>query len=233
MDTHPAVCHRYEPADIEGVNATTVLVGRVKQGVAEWCRLQLKEKIWKGLVEHSLDRWNIGTPAYGFLAERIAHPVPFKAAQGRTNPGSSGPGARPSDRADAYLAHRGQAGLPGDCRPAQRRPGRLPAAECGHRVDRAERPGHPRKSEVHRAHGLRSAHHPQRPPRPQPARPVAVDPRPPFTRPSWTGPPGTPPRTPPLPTAPAATAMSPIPTRPPAGPTRTGPGYAAGTAAAG
>ena len=73
-----------EPADIEGVNATTVLVRRVKQGVAEWYRLQLKEKIWKGLVEHSLDGWNIGTPPYGFLADRIPHPVPFKAAQGRT-----------------------------------------------------------------------------------------------------------------------------------------------------
>ena len=73
-----------EPADIEGVNATTVLVRRVKQGVAEWYRLQLKEKIWKGSIEHSLDGWNIGTPAYGYLAERIPHPVPFKAAQGRT-----------------------------------------------------------------------------------------------------------------------------------------------------
>ena len=59
-------------------------VRRVKQGVAEWYRLQLKEKIWKGLIEHSLDGWNIGTPAYGYLAERIQHPVPFKAAQGRT-----------------------------------------------------------------------------------------------------------------------------------------------------
>jgi site-specific DNA recombinase len=73
-----------EPADIEGVNATTVLVRRVKQGVAEWYRLQLREKIWKGLVEHALDGWNIGTPPYGYVAERIPHPVPFKAAQGRT-----------------------------------------------------------------------------------------------------------------------------------------------------
>jgi len=73
-----------EPADIEGVNATTVLVRRVKQGVAEWYRLQLKEKIWKGLIEHCMDGWNIGTPAYGYAAERIPHPVPFKAAQGRT-----------------------------------------------------------------------------------------------------------------------------------------------------
>ena len=73
-----------EPADIEGVNATTVLVRRVKQGVAEWYRLQLKEKIWKGLVEHCMDGWNIGTPPYGYTADRIPHPVPFKAAQGRT-----------------------------------------------------------------------------------------------------------------------------------------------------
>jgi len=42
-----------EPASIEGINATTVLVRRVKQGVAEWYRLQLKEKAWKGLQEHS------------------------------------------------------------------------------------------------------------------------------------------------------------------------------------
>ena len=37
-----------------GANATTVLVRRVKQGVAEWFRLQIKEKAWRGLREHSL-----------------------------------------------------------------------------------------------------------------------------------------------------------------------------------
>jgi len=73
-----------EPAHIDGVNATTVLVRRMKQGVAEWFRIQLKEKTWKGLVEHSLDGWNIGTPPYGYAADRIPHPVPVKASQGRT-----------------------------------------------------------------------------------------------------------------------------------------------------
>ena len=73
-----------EPAHIDGVNATTVLVRRMKQGVAEWFRIQLKEKTWKGLVEHSLDGWNIGTPPYGYVADRIPHPVPVKASQGRT-----------------------------------------------------------------------------------------------------------------------------------------------------
>ena len=67
-----------------GANATTVLVRRVKQGVAEWFRLQIKEKAWKGLREHSLAGWNIGPAPYGYAAERVTHPVPFKAAQGRT-----------------------------------------------------------------------------------------------------------------------------------------------------
>jgi hypothetical protein len=73
-----------EPIDLEGMNATTILVRRVKQGMAEWYRFQIKEKAWKGLREHALDGWNIGTPPYGYQAERIPHPVPVKAAQGRT-----------------------------------------------------------------------------------------------------------------------------------------------------
>jgi site-specific DNA recombinase len=73
-----------EPISIDGMNATTVLVRRVKQGVAEWFRLQIKEKSWRGLREHSLAGWNIGHPPYGYTADRVAHPVPVKAAQGRT-----------------------------------------------------------------------------------------------------------------------------------------------------
>jgi hypothetical protein len=73
-----------EPINLEGVNATTVLVRRVKQGVAEWFRLQIKEKAWKGLREHCLDGWNIGPPPYGYTGQRVPHPVAVKAAQGRT-----------------------------------------------------------------------------------------------------------------------------------------------------
>jgi DNA invertase Pin-like site-specific DNA recombinase len=73
-----------EPASIEGLNSTTVLTRRVKQGVAEWYRLQLKEKAWKGFREHSIAGWNIGPAAYGYLADRVPHPAPGKAAQGRT-----------------------------------------------------------------------------------------------------------------------------------------------------
>ena len=73
-----------EPAQIEGINATSVLVRRIKQGIAEWYRIQLKDKVWKGLKEHSLDGWNLGPVPYGYLGERIPHPIAAKAAEGRS-----------------------------------------------------------------------------------------------------------------------------------------------------
>ena len=73
-----------EPVDIEGVNENTILVRRVKQGIAEWYRFSLKKKCWNGLVDHSLEGWNIGPAPYGYLADRVPHPTPVKASQGRT-----------------------------------------------------------------------------------------------------------------------------------------------------
>jgi DNA invertase Pin-like site-specific DNA recombinase len=73
-----------EPADITGLNATTVLVRRVKQGVAEWYRIQLKAKTRKGLEEHALAGYNNGRCPYGYAPDRSPHPVPVKASQGRT-----------------------------------------------------------------------------------------------------------------------------------------------------
>jgi len=73
-----------EPIDIAGMNATTILVRRIKQGVAEWCRFQVKEEAWNGFREHTMDGYNIGTPPNGYAAGRVPHPAPAKAAQGRT-----------------------------------------------------------------------------------------------------------------------------------------------------
>jgi site-specific DNA recombinase len=73
-----------EPANVADISPTTVLVRRVKQGVAEYFRLQIKKKAWEGLRQHTLSGWNIGAAPYGYLAERVTHPVPLKAAQGRT-----------------------------------------------------------------------------------------------------------------------------------------------------
>jgi len=73
-----------EPFSVEGVSATAVLVRRVKQGVAEWYRLQLKGAVWDGLKEHSLAGWNLGKVPVGYLGEKHPHPNPIKAAEGRT-----------------------------------------------------------------------------------------------------------------------------------------------------
>ena len=73
-----------EPFSVEGINATAVLVRRVKQGVAEWFRLQLKDAVWDGLKEHSLAGWNLGKVPVGYLGEKHPHPNPIKAAEGRT-----------------------------------------------------------------------------------------------------------------------------------------------------
>jgi hypothetical protein len=73
-----------EPINVEGMNATTILVRRVKQGIAEWYRFQLKEKAWRGFTQHAIDGYNIGGAPYGYTPDRIPHPNPAKAAQGRT-----------------------------------------------------------------------------------------------------------------------------------------------------
>jgi hypothetical protein len=66
------------------MNATTILIRRVKQGIAEWYRFALKEKAWHGFEQHTIDGYNIGGAPYGYRPERIPHPNPAKAAQGRT-----------------------------------------------------------------------------------------------------------------------------------------------------
>jgi len=69
---------------LNGKRATTILTRRLKQGVAEWYVLELLEKSWDGFCEHTRQGWNVGRPPYGYLAEKIPHPVPARRAEGRT-----------------------------------------------------------------------------------------------------------------------------------------------------
>jgi site-specific DNA recombinase len=223
-----------EPADIQGVNATTVLVRRVKQTVAEWYRIQLKEKVWKGLVEHSLDGWNIGTPPYGYRAERIPHPVPFKADQGRTKSHLILDPVRAPVIAQMH---------------AWRTVGKLGCLAIAARLNAdpaAYPPPNPRRDGPRRTSGSSwptpstpgtwstAGTPPATAAAPPTSRTSGCGPPLPCTRPSWTGPPGKPPRTPPPPHGTSRDGDDPNahPATRRAYPP-TGPGYGAGTADAG
>ncbi|MDI5973708.1 recombinase family protein [Streptomyces sp. SL13] len=78
------LCAADEPilTDRRAKRATPTLTRRVKQAVAEWYVLQMLELSWDGFVEHTQQGWNVGKPPYGYLAERVPHPVPVKREQG-------------------------------------------------------------------------------------------------------------------------------------------------------
>lgn len=64
--------------------ATPILTRRVKQAIAEWYVLQMLELSWDGFCTHTEQGWNVGKPCYGYLADKIPHPVPAKRAEGKT-----------------------------------------------------------------------------------------------------------------------------------------------------
>ncbi len=72
-----------EPITLNGKRATAILTRRVKQGIAEWYAVQMMEASWDGLRTHTQQGWNVGRPPYGYLPDKVPHPVPAKAADGR------------------------------------------------------------------------------------------------------------------------------------------------------
>ncbi|KPI04493.1 Recombinase [Actinobacteria bacterium OK074] len=81
-----ALCAADEPilTDARAKRATPTLTRRVKQAVSEWYVLQMLELSWDGFIQHIEQGWNIGKPPYGYVAERVPHPVPAKREQGLT-----------------------------------------------------------------------------------------------------------------------------------------------------
>lgn len=72
------------PISLSEKRATQILVRRMKQGVAEWFLRHTLEQSWEGYREHAKQGWNIGKPLYGYLNERVPHPVAAKREEGRT-----------------------------------------------------------------------------------------------------------------------------------------------------
>ena len=73
-----------EPLDMDGTEPATILLRRTKQNMAEYFRLQLKQKMWRGMRTHAEQGYNLGKILDGYLPGKIPHPVPDKAAHGRT-----------------------------------------------------------------------------------------------------------------------------------------------------
>src|SRR5512139_1668175 len=76
-----------EPIALSGrknKTATQILTRRVKQGVAEWYVLDMLEKSWGGFEQHTEQGYNIGVPPYGYLADKIPHPVPARRAESKS-----------------------------------------------------------------------------------------------------------------------------------------------------
>lgn len=55
--------------------ATPILTRRVKQAIAEWYVIDMLEKSWDGLMEHTETGFNIGKPPYGYQVIVERHPV--------------------------------------------------------------------------------------------------------------------------------------------------------------
>ncbi|MGW7423653.1 recombinase family protein [Streptomyces sp. NPDC054813] len=81
-----ALCAADEPiiTGPRAKRATPTLTRRVKQAVSEWYVLQMLELSWDGFIEHVSQGWNVGKPPYGYLAEKVPHPIPARRAEGRT-----------------------------------------------------------------------------------------------------------------------------------------------------
>ena len=73
-----------EPMDAQAPEAATILVRRMKQGMAEFFRYNLKAQMWEGLKQYTIAGYNIGICPYGYLEDRTVHPNPMKASMGAT-----------------------------------------------------------------------------------------------------------------------------------------------------
>jgi site-specific DNA recombinase len=73
-----------EPIDAQAPEASTILVRRMKQGMAEFFRYNLKAQMWEGLKEYAISGHNTGRCPYGYLEDRTPHPSPMKASMGAT-----------------------------------------------------------------------------------------------------------------------------------------------------
>jgi site-specific DNA recombinase len=63
-----------EPIDAQASEGSTILVRRMKQGVGEYFRYNMKTQMWGGLQQYVIGGFNTGRCPYGYLEDRSIHP---------------------------------------------------------------------------------------------------------------------------------------------------------------
>jgi len=64
-----------EPIDAAAPEASTILVRRMKQGMAEYFRYNLKAQMWEGLKQYAISGHNTGPAPYGYTEDRTTTPT--------------------------------------------------------------------------------------------------------------------------------------------------------------
>ena len=160
-----------EPVDLDGTDPATILVRRTKQNIAEYFRLSLKRK---GLERAARARRPGLQPRQS--PRRVPPgedpaPDPVQGLPGpHQNPAGPGRGARPDRRRRSTPGGPRTSSGSTRSRPAERRPGHLPARRPGHRLDARRPVRDPGQPEIHRVPGVR----PPPPGQPVPRRPVVL-----------------------------------------------------------
>ena len=80
---------------MQAAEGSTILVRRMKQGVAEYFRYQLKAQMWEGLRQYVIGGWNTGPAPYGYLPERSTTPTRSRRTWEPPAPASSPTPTRP------------------------------------------------------------------------------------------------------------------------------------------
>ena len=152
-----------EPIDAAAPDDAVHLVRRVKQGIAEYFRYNLKTQMWEGLKEYAISGHNTGRCPYGYPEDRTPHPNPMKANMGATR-------ARliTDPERGPWVTRCSSGGCTRSCHPTASPAGWTtgsPRARARHPVEPRHRPHHPGQPQVHRQGRHRP--HPQRrrPPR--------------------------------------------------------------------
>ena len=145
-----------EPVDLDGTDPATILLRRTKQNIAEYFRLSLKQKMWRGLRTHAAQGYNLGKVLDGYLPEEDPAPGPVQGVPGpHQNPPGPGRAARPDHRRDLRHARGGETRRAGHPRPAHGRPGHLPARRPAGWLDARRPVFDPGQPEIHRLPGVR------------------------------------------------------------------------------